>query len=124
MLKTVIIVEDDRALREELVRILNAASDIQCLNALSSGEDALDRIPRRPPDVVLMDIRLPGISGIECVATLKKALPNLRILMFTVYEDSERIFRALRAGASGYLLKSAHPEEIYAAIHDVHGGGA
>lgn len=124
MLKTVVIVEDDWALRNELVRILNAAPDIQCLNALSTAEDALEQIPRRPPDVVLMDIRLPKMSGIDCVAALKQMQPSLRILMFTVYEDSDRIFRALRAGASGYLLKSAPPEEVYAAIHDVHGGGA
>lgn len=124
MLKTVVIVEDDRALRDELVRILKDAPDIQCLNVFATGEEAVDKIPKRPPDVVLMDIRLPRMSGIECVTALKKLLPDLRVLMFTVYEDSERIFRALRAGASGYLLKSTHPSDLYAAIHDVHAGGA
>jgi DNA-binding NarL/FixJ family response regulator len=124
VLKSVVIVEDDRALREELIRILNDAPDIQCLNAVSSGEEALTSIPKRPPDVVLMDIKLPGMSGIECVAELKKVLPKIQIIMLTVYEDSEKIFRALRAGANGYLLKSSAPSRLFAAIRDVQEGGA
>jgi DNA-binding NarL/FixJ family response regulator len=124
MLKTVVIVEDDKALREELIRILNTAPDVECLGAVSSAEDALQVIPRRPPDTVLMDIKLPKMSGIECVAELKKVLPDLQIIMLTVYEDTEKIFQALRAGASGYLLKSSPPARLFAAIRDVQEGGA
>ena len=124
MVKTVVIVEDDRALRDELLRILAGAPDLQCLGAFSSAEDALRSIPKRAPDVVLMDIKLPKMSGIECVAELKKLLPALQIIMLTVYEDSEMIFRALRSGASGYLLKSSSPSKLLAAIQDVQEGGA
>jgi DNA-binding NarL/FixJ family response regulator len=124
MLKTVVIVEDDRALREEIVGILGSAPDIQCLSTHISAEEALRSIPRRPPDVVLMDIKLPKMSGIECVTELKKVLPTLQIIMLTVYEDSEMIFRALRSGASGYLLKSSSPAKLLAAIRDVQDGGA
>jgi DNA-binding NarL/FixJ family response regulator len=124
MQKTVVIVEDDRPLREELVRILNTAPDIVCLGAVGSAEDALQVIPRRPPDVVLMDIKLPKMSGIDCAAELKKALPHVAIIMLTVYEESTQIFRALRAGASGYLVKSSPPQRLFAAIRDVQEGGA
>jgi DNA-binding NarL/FixJ family response regulator len=122
--KTVVIVEDDAGLRDQLVLVLKSARDIECLYAVSSGEEALRIIPGRPPDVVLMDIQLPGMSGIECVAVLKKRLPALEFIMLTVYEDAERIFRALKAGASGYLIKSSPPEKLFEAIRDVHSGGA
>lgn len=122
--KTVAIVEDDPGLREQLLLVLESAPDIACLYAVSSGEEALDKIPQEPPDVVLMDIQLPGISGIDCVAALKKRLPELEFIMLTVYEDAERIFRALKAGASGYLIKSGPPEKLFEAIRDVHSGGA
>lgn len=122
--KTVVIVEDDPGLREQLVLVLQSARDIECLYAVASGEEAIRKIPTRPPDVVLMDIQLPGISGIECVAALKKRLPDLEFIMLTVYEDAERIFRALKAGASGYLIKSGPPEKLFEAIRDVHSGGA
>ena len=124
MTKRVAIVEDDRGLREQLVQILNSARDVRCLGAYASGEEALEQIPQRPPDIVLMDIKLPGMSGIDCVAQLKKALPALQIIMLTVYEDSERIFRALKAGADGYLVKSSPPETLLDAIEDVHRGGS
>lgn len=124
MQKTVVIVEDDRALRGELLEILKMAPDIICLGTAASAEQALEVIPRRPPDVVLMDIKLPKMSGIECTAELKKRLPALQIIMLTVYEESAQIFRALRAGASGYLLKSSPPQQLFAAIRDVHEGGA
>lgn len=122
--KTVVIVEDDPGLREQLVLVLKQARDITCLYAVDTGEEALRRIPTQPPDVVLMDIQLPGMSGIDCVAALKKQLPDLEFIMLTVYEDSERIFRALKAGAGGYLIKSAPPEKLFEAIRDVHAGGA
>ncbi len=122
--KTVVIVEDDPGLREQLLLVLKSARDITCLYAVNSGEEALRQIPTQPPDVVLMDIQLPGMSGIECVDALKKRLPDLEFIMLTVYEDSDRIFRALRAGASGYLIKSGPPEKLFEAIRDVHSGGS
>ena len=122
--KTVVVVEDDAGLHDQLILVLKSAHDIECLYAVSSGEEALQTIPGRPPDVVLMDIQLPGMSGIECVAALKKRLPALEFIMLTVYEDAERIFSALKAGASGYLIKSGPPEKLFEAIRDVHSGGA
>lgn len=124
MKKTVVIVEDDPGLQSQLALILQSAGDIECLFAVGSGEEALRKIPLRPPDVVLMDINLPGMSGITCVAALKKKLPTLEIIMLTVYEDSDSIFRALKAGASGYLIKSSCPEVLFQAIRDVYRGGA
>ena len=124
MKKAVAIVEDDRGLREQLVRILEVAPDIKCIGAYSSAEEALPEILEKRPDVVLMDIQLPGISGIQCVVEIKKAVPEMQIIMVTVYEDSERIFHALKAGANGYLVKSSPPEQLLAAIRDAYKGGA
>lgn len=124
MIKKVAIVEDDRGLREQLAQILGAARDVRFVGDCASGEEALARIHILQPDVVLMDIKLPGMSGIECVAHLKRSLPALQIIMLTVYEDSERIFRALKAGADGYLVKSSPPEFLLAAIDDVRRGGS
>ena len=124
MNKSVVVVEDDRGLREQLVQILGTAQDITCVGAFASAEEALIQIPSKHPDVVLMDIKLPGMSGIECVAELRKTTPDLQIIMVTVYEDSERIFRALKAGADGYLVKSSPPEQLLEAIRDVSQGGA
>jgi|ERR1043166_9192842 DNA-binding NarL/FixJ family response regulator len=109
MAKSVIVVEDDRGLREQLVKILNSGPAIRCIGACSSAEDALRVIPDKHPDVVVMDIRLPGMSGIDCVAELRQVLPDLQIIMLTVYEDSESIVRALKAGAADYLVKSSPP---------------
>ena len=108
----------------QLVRILNAEPDITCVGAFPTAEEALAQIPALNPDVVLMDIRLPGMSGIECVAKLRCLAPALHIIMVTVYEDSERIFRALKAGANGYLVKSSPPEQLLEAIRDVFAGGS
>jgi DNA-binding NarL/FixJ family response regulator len=124
MKKSVVIVEDDRGLREQLVQILESASDIKCLGAFISGEDALPKVLEKRPDVVLMDIKLPGMSGIQCVAEIKKFAPDMQIIMVTVYEDSERIFRALKAGANGYLVKSSPPKQLIEAIRDAYKGGA
>jgi DNA-binding NarL/FixJ family response regulator len=124
MKKSVMIVEDDRELREQLTRILEAESDIRCLGAFASGEEALPNILARKPDVVLMDIKLPRMSGIECVLEIKRALPEMQIVMVTVYEDSERIFQALTAGASGYLVKSSPPRQLIQAVRDAYVGGA
>jgi len=123
-MKKVAIVEDDSGLREQLTQILGAASGVEFVGACGSGEEAVDRIHTLRPDVVLMDIKLPGMSGIECVAHLKRSLPSLQIIMVTVYEDSERIFRALKNGADGYLVKSSPPEILLEAIDDVGRGGS
>ena len=124
MKKTVIVVEDDTGLREQLLKVLASATDIKCIGAYSSGEDALPEILQKRPDVVLMDIRLPGMSGIQCVSEVKKVIPDLQIIMVTIYEDSDRIFMALKAGASGYMVKSSPPEQLIAAIRDAYIGGA
>ena len=122
--KLVVVVEDDRELRKQLVELLGTASDIRCVGAFASGEEALKEIPGLKPNVVLMDIQLPRMSGIRCVTELKKLIPELRVIMVTVYEDSDRIFKALKAGANGYLLKSSHALHILEAVRDAHGGGA
>ena len=124
MSRTVAIIEDDRGLREQLVELLATAADIQCVGAFTSAEEGLKLIPALKPDVVLMDIRLPGMSGIQCVAELRRIAPSVQIVMVTVYEDSERILKALKAGASGYLVKSSPPEQLLHAIRDVSQGGA
>ena len=111
-------------MREQLVAILRTASDIKCIGAYGTAEEALAKIPAQNPDVVLMDIGLPGMSGIDCVAQLKKLNSAPQIIMVTVYEDSDRIFRALKAGANGYLVKSSPPDELLDAVRDVDTGGA
>ena len=122
--KTVVVVEDDRGLREQLVEILETAPDVKWIGAYASAEEALPKILEKRPDVVLMDIKLPGMSGIQCVAEIKKVVPDMQIIMVTIYEDSERIFRALKAGANGYLVKSSPPDQLLEAIRDVYKGGA
>lgn len=121
---SVSIVEDDPGTREGLVAVLGAAPALKCLRAYPDGEQALRNVPAEPPDVILMDINLPGMSGIECVSQLKSKLPNLQILMLTTYEDSKLIFDSLRAGASGYLLKNMPPDEVVQAVEQVHAGGS
>ena len=121
---TVSIVEDNHGTRQSLVDLLSGDTGLQCLGAYPSGESALVGIPRDKPDVALVDINLPGISGIECVAKLKSKLPDLRVLMLTTYEEDDLIFNSLRAGASGYLLKDASPSELIHAIEQIHAGGA
>jgi DNA-binding NarL/FixJ family response regulator len=122
--KLVVVVEDDKELRKQLVELLGTASDIRCIGAFASGEEALKEIPGLKPNIVLMDIQLPRMSGIRCVAELKKLIPELRVIMVTIYEDSDRIFKALKAGANGYLLKSSHALQIIEAVRDVDGGGS
>ena len=124
MNKKVAVVEDNRGLREQLVQILSSGKDIQCVGAYASAEEALKHLPSACPDVVLMDIKLPGISGIECVTQLKILMPAVQIIMVTVYEDSERLFRALKAGANGYLVKSAPPRHLLESVRDVYAGGS
>ena len=118
------IVEDDRAARENWVKILNANPKLTCVAACATGEEALKLLPDCRPDVVLMDINLPGMTGIQCTARIKKALPNTLILMVTAFSNNDYIFEALQAGASGYLLKSKSSEEVVHSILDVMEGGA
>lgn len=118
------IVEDNRGLRETLQQMIEAAPGLRFICAFSNAEDAIRSMPKYAPDVILMDIHLPFRSGIECTRRLKDLCPGLQVLILTVYEDSESIFDALKAGASGYLLKRSSPAEILAAIADVSVGGA
>jgi DNA-binding NarL/FixJ family response regulator len=118
----VAIVEDHAATREGVAMHIRRAPGLALSAAYASGEEALRELPKNLPDVVLMDINMPGINGIECVAKLKAAYPRLHVLMLTVYDDSEDIFAALRAGASGYLLKRASPREVIEAVKDVNAG--
>jgi DNA-binding NarL/FixJ family response regulator len=118
------IVEDDAGTREKLMAVLGVATTLSCLHAYPSGEAAVKGMPIDAPDVALMDINLPGMSGIECVAQLKAKLPKLQILMLTTYEDSKLIFDSLRAGASGYLLKNMPPQEVVQAVEQVSVGGS
>jgi DNA-binding NarL/FixJ family response regulator len=118
------IVEDDRKTREGLVALLRRATGVRLLGVHSSGEAALAAVPAEQPEVVLMDINLPGMSGIDCIAKLKAQMPELRALMLTTYEDSHLIFNSLRAGASGYILKNKSSAELLTAIQQVHEGGA
>ena len=121
---TVSIVEDDRKTREGLVALLRYASGVRLLGTHPSGEAALGAVPVEQPDVVLMDINLPGLNGVECVRKLKPSLPRTQVIMLTVYQNTEHIFKALAAGATGYLLKQTPPAELLAAIRDVHAGGS
>ena len=118
------IVEDNKIIRESLVEFVQADSECTCVCTCATAEEALEAVPRHQPEMVLMDIQLPNLSGIECTAQLKRMLPALHIIMVTVYEDTDRIFKALRAGACGYLLKRCTPEELIAAIREVRQGGA
>ncbi|MEY2429033.1 MAG: hypothetical protein QOJ40_1918 [Verrucomicrobiota bacterium] len=124
MLTTVAIVEDNRDFRATLARYVDEAPGHRCVCACSSSEEALQKIPRLLPDVVLMDIHLPNMSGLDCTRRLKELCPSVQVLILTVYEDNERIFGALKAGAGGYLLKRADPADILQAIQEVKQGGA
>ena len=118
------IVEDDDGIREDMAVLINGASELQCVSTHPSAEQALEQIPLKQPDVVLMDINLPNMSGIDCVRKLKETMPSVQILMLTMYEDSEQIFNSLAAGASGYLLKRTPPAKIIDAIREVRNGAS
>ena len=124
MTTQVSIVEDNEQLRGTLARVLNRAEGFKCVSHYGSAEDALKSLPVDKPDVVLMDINLPGMNGVECVRQLKHVLPSVQVIMLTAYEDTENIFNSLAAGASGYLLKRSKSSEIIEAIHDVRSGGS
>jgi len=119
----VAIVEDNRTTREGLETIVNLSADFRCVCTCATAEEALKVLPKHAPELVLMDIQLPNMSGVDCVAHLKELLPEVKAIMVTVYEDPDRIFRALRAGASGYLLKRSTPEEVLQAMREVQQGG-
>jgi DNA-binding NarL/FixJ family response regulator len=119
----VAIVEDHKTTREALERLISLSVDCRCVCACATAEAALLTIPKHPPEVVLMDIQLPKMSGVECVAKLKELLPAAQVIMVTVYEDPNNIFCALRAGASGYVLKRSRSETILNAIREVQRGG-
>jgi DNA-binding NarL/FixJ family response regulator len=118
------IVEDSKEIREGLEILLNGSEGYHCVGVYATGEDALLGLLSRRPDVVLMDINLPGMSGIECTRKLRQLRPALPIMVLSVYEDDEKIFESLKAGASGYLLKKTPPAALLDAILDVHTGGA
>lgn len=118
------IVEDQQEMRESLVAWLGGAPGLHCVGAHATGEEALKKIPGENPDVVLMDINLTGMNGIQCVARLKKSLPKIQVLMLTTYDEGEPIFDSLRAGANGYLLKNMPQAELVDAVRQVHSGGA
>jgi DNA-binding NarL/FixJ family response regulator len=117
------IVEDNKTVREGFETLLNRTPGFQCVCTADTVAEALKKIPKAQPDVVLMDIQLPDSNGVECTARIKEMMPAVHIVIVTVYEDSEMIFRALRAGACGYLLKRAQPEKVIAAIQEAHEGG-
>ena len=121
---SVAIVEDDAPLRASLSGILQRAPNCRCVGAFATAEDALQEIPALAPQVVLMDINLPGMDGVECVRRLAGLMPRAYILMLTVHDDPDSIFESLSAGASGYLLKPVRAAELLAAVKDVYAGGA
>ncbi len=121
---TVSIVDDETELRESIIRYLNLTGEVRCISDYARAEDALAGLPADAPQVVLMDIKMAGMNGIECVRRLKEQMPEVQIIMLTVFEDADLIFDALRAGATGYLLKSQPPEKLLEAIRDVIAGGS
>lgn len=121
---TVSIVDDEADLRKHIAGYLAAAGNIRCISSYASAEEALEQLPRDKPDVVLMDINLGGMDGVECVRQLTPLMPESQVLMLTVFEDTEQIFRALAAGASGYLLKRLSPKKLLEAIQEVRDGGS
>jgi DNA-binding NarL/FixJ family response regulator len=122
MKKSIMIVEDDQNLREQLLKLIETTSDMQCAGAFPSAEAALFQVAKQNPDIILMDIKLPGMSGIECLTIVKKNAAAVQVIMVTVYEDNGLIFEALKAGANGYLIKSSPPAEMLEAIRDAFNG--
>jgi DNA-binding NarL/FixJ family response regulator len=120
----VAIVEDDASVRKSMVSILARTAGIRCVGDYGTAEEALRELPRLAPQVVLMDINLPGMNGVECVRQLSRLMPATQILMLTVHDDTEAIFDSLAAGASGYMLKPIRAAELAAAVRDVYAGGA
>jgi DNA-binding NarL/FixJ family response regulator len=118
------LVEDDEKIRSNLIMLLEESKGFRCVGAYPDAETALKDMSYKSPEIVLMDINLPGMDGIECTYNLKAKMPKLQIVMLTVYEDTGKIFQALQAGAVGYLLKLTKPEEILTALKEVSFGGS
>ena len=118
------LVEDSDQLRGTMARVVGRAEGFECVSQYANAEDAVESLPKDKPNVVLMDINLPGMNGVECVRKLKQSLPETQVIMLTAYEDTENIFASLAAGASGYLLKRSSSAEILQAIKDVLKGGS
>lgn len=121
---TVAVIEDQKDTRKMLSILINGSEGYECVATFENGEDALAQIPQLAPEVVLADIHLPGLSGIDCVAQLKAQCPDTQFIMCTSLEDTDNIFSALQAGAAGYITKSATPSKILEAITDAHNGGS
>lgn len=120
----VAIVEDIEEIREEMAALLQLTEDIICVYRFSNAEEALSVLSDDPVDVVMMDINLPGMNGIDCVKLLKQKHPGMQFMMCTIFQDDDNIFDALRVGASGYLLKNEDPDKIIASIREIHSGGS
>ncbi len=120
----VAIVEDEAEIRNGVAEFINASEDFVCAGCYKNGEEAFREIPKRHIDVVLMDIKMPKMDGIECIRRLKEWNPTLQIMMLTVFEDEEKIFDSLKAGADGYLLKTTQPEKLLEAIRELYLGGS
>ena len=118
------IVEDNDQLRDTLAKLIGRTEDFACVGQHATAEAAIENVPLEKPDVVLMDINLPGMNGVECVRKLKQLLPQTQVMMLTAYEDTDNIFNALKAGANGYLLKRTPRAELLDAIREVHRGGS
>ena len=121
---TVSIVDDEEGLRHSIATFINGAPGFRCVSSYGTGEAALKGLPADRPDVVLMDIHLARMTGVECVEHLKELVPEMHILMLTVYDDASQIFKALAAGASGYILKRMTPDKLLQAVREVHQGGS
>jgi DNA-binding NarL/FixJ family response regulator len=124
LMTKIAIVEDNATLRQYLAEFIGGTPGYRCVCACASAEEALTRIPAASPHVVLMDIHLPGESGIACTARLRQKMPDLQVIMLTVYKDIKMIFQALKAGACGYVLKRSDEKEILEAVDEVRAGGA
>jgi len=118
----VLIADDDDLMRAGLVELLSGEHEIEIVGEASTGREAVERARRLAPDVVLMDVRMPDLDGIEATRELTRASPGIRVLILTTFEQDDYVFGALRAGASGFLLKRARPEELIAAVHTIAAG--
>jgi DNA-binding NarL/FixJ family response regulator len=121
---SVSIVEDMADIRQKLQQIIEESEEFICLSFYNTAEKALEELPGLNPDIVLMDIHLPGMSGIDCIKEIKKQCPQMQFMMFTIYENSDEVYEALAAGASGYLLKQTSPEQILLALKELYEGGS
>ena len=120
----VAIVDDNDNIRNSLAEVIDDSANLKLAGVFEDGEEAVEAIPQLKPDVVIMDIEMPGMDGVECVRRLKAQLPEVNFLMLTVYEDSDRLFESLKAGAGGYLLKRTSSARLVQAIQELHAGGS